>query len=65
MNYHQIEKDLQHLEHVIARILQLGRTPFPLSYWRSRIDTIEAVLASGLYPSQSLRVKRLREALSR
>ncbi|TAM03359.1 MAG: hypothetical protein EPN70_14415 [Paraburkholderia sp.] len=65
MNYHQIEKDIQHLEHVITRMLQLDRMPFPLSYWRSRIDTLETVLASGLYPSHSLRVQRLREALSR
>ena len=36
MNHHQLEKDIQHLEHVISHISAEDR--IPLSYWRSRIE---------------------------
>jgi hypothetical protein len=58
MNHHQLEKDIEHLEHVIARISSEDR--IPLSYWRDRIDR---VLGAPLVPSQASRVKRLNEAL--
>lgn len=58
MNHHQIEKDIQHLEHVITRLS--GADRIPLSYWRNRVD---AVLTAELVPSQAVRVKRIREAL--
>jgi len=58
MNHHQIEKDIQHLEHVITRLSLSDR--IPLSYWRSRVD---AMPTAELVPSQALRVKRIREAI--
>ncbi len=58
MNHHQLEKDIEHLEHVIARLSAEDR--IPLSYWRDRIDR---VLSAPLVPSQANRVKRLNEAL--
>lgn len=58
MNHHQLEKDIEHLEHVISRISAADR--IPLSYWRNRIRSV----AEGvLVPSQASRVKRLNEAL--
>jgi hypothetical protein len=59
MNHHQLEKDIEHLEHVIARLS--GTDRIPLSYWRGRIDSVSS---ANLVPSQALRVKRLSEALS-
>ncbi|PXW16052.1 hypothetical protein [Paraburkholderia caballeronis] len=59
MNHHQLEKDIQHLEHVISRLS--GADRIPLSYWRNRVDS---VLTAELVPSQALRVKRINEALS-
>jgi len=58
MNHHQLEKDIQHLEHVIARLSREDR--IPLSYWRDRVDR---VLSSQLVPAQANRVKRLNEVL--
>ncbi|MGF6757818.1 hypothetical protein [Paraburkholderia sp. GAS334] len=58
MNHHQLEKDIEHLEHVISRLTDQDR--IPLSYWRGRIDR---VLGAALVPSQASRVKRLCEAL--
>jgi len=58
MNHHQIEKDIQHLEHVIGRLS--GSDRIPLSYWRNRVDS---VLTAELVPSQAQRVKRINEAL--
>ena len=58
MNHHQLEKDIEHLEHVIARLS--GEDRIPLSYWRDRIDR---VLSASLVPSQASRMKRLNEAL--
>lgn len=58
MNHHQLEKDIEHLEHVISRISAADR--IPLSYWRNRIRSV----AEGvLVPSQASRVKRLTDAL--
>ena len=59
MNHHQLEKDIDHLERVIARLT--GEDRIPLSYWRGRL---ESVLSADLVPSQVQRVKRLRDALS-
>jgi hypothetical protein len=59
MNHHQLEKDIEHLEHVISRISAADR--IPLSYWRNRIKSV----ANGvLVPSQASRVRRLNEALA-
>ncbi|CAM2138703.1 conserved hypothetical protein [Paraburkholderia tropica] len=58
MNHHQLEKDLEHLEHVIARLS--GQDRIPLSYWRGRLDSVQVAI---LVPSQMQRVKRLSEAL--
>ncbi|MGF6244401.1 MULTISPECIES: hypothetical protein [Paraburkholderia] len=59
MNHHQLEKDIEHLEHVITRISAADR--IPLSYWRSRLKSI---LGAALVPSQASRLKRLNDALS-
>jgi hypothetical protein len=59
MNHHQLEKDIQHLEHVIARISAADR--IPLSYWRGRLRSI---LGLAVVPSQASRLKRLNDALS-
>lgn len=56
MNHEQIEKDIEHLEHVISHIS--AAHGIPLSYWRSRIDSVTAVV-----PSQVKRVQRLSDAL--
>jgi hypothetical protein len=58
MNHHQLEKDIEHLEHIIGRLS--GRDRIPLSYWRGRLDSVSN---ANLVPSQVLRVKRLNEAL--
>lgn len=58
MNHHQLESDLEHLEHVLARIS--GGDRIPLSYWRKRIDD---VTAAASIPSQKTRAQRLDEAL--
>ena len=58
MNHHQLEKDIEHLEHIIARLS--GRDRIPLSYWRGRLASVSS---ANLVPSQALRVKRLDEAL--
>ncbi|MGF7133988.1 hypothetical protein P3T40_005489 [Paraburkholderia sp. EB58] len=59
MNHHQLEKDIEHLEHVIARISSADR--IPLSYWRGRLKLI---LGTAVVPSQASRLKRLNDALS-
>lgn len=58
MNHHQLEKDIEHLEHVISHISVGDR--IPLSYWRSRINTVSG---AKLVPAQASRVKRLNAAL--
>ncbi|WP_322030146.1 hypothetical protein [Paraburkholderia sp. J76] len=58
MNHHQLEKDIEHLEHIIGRLS--GQDRIPLSYWRGRL---ESVSSANLVPSQMQRVKRLNEAL--
>ena len=58
MNHHQLEKDIEHLEHVIARISAHDR--IPLSYWRNRIQSVSS---EPLVPSQAKRVKQLDAAL--
>ena len=58
MNHQQLEKDIEHLEHVMPRISADDR--IPLSYWRNRVNSVSAAI---LVPSQASRVKRLNEAL--
>jgi hypothetical protein len=58
MNHHQLEKDIEHLERVIARLSSEDR--IPLSYWRGRLEMISS---ANLVPVQAQRVKRLNEAL--
>ncbi len=59
MNHHQLEKDIEHLEHLLPSIATADR-PLPLSYWRDRIDGLSGV---ARVPSQVNRVNRLKEAL--
>jgi hypothetical protein len=59
MNHHQLERDIQHLEHVITRISAADR--IPLSYWRNRLKSVSDVV---LVPSLASRVRRLHAALS-
>ncbi|MFM0736863.1 hypothetical protein PQQ51_06415 [Paraburkholderia xenovorans] len=59
MNHHQLEKDIEHLEHVISHISAEDR--IPLSYWRHRLDSMSG---ATLVPAQASRVKRLNAALS-
>ncbi len=59
MNHHQLESDIEHLEHVLARIS--GADHLPLSYWRKRVDD---VTAAARIPAQQRRARRLDEALS-
>ncbi|WP_133646591.1 hypothetical protein [Paraburkholderia flava] len=58
MNHLQLEKDIEHLEHVMARISSSDR--IPLSYWRNRIESVSVAV---IVPSQAHRVRRLNEAL--
>jgi len=58
MNHEQIEKDIEHLEHVIARIS--AADGIPLSYWRSRINSVSL---AALVPSQIKRVQKLSDTL--
>ena len=58
MNHEQIEKDIEHLEHVISRIS--AADGIPLSYWRSRIESVSLV---ALVPSQIKRIQKLSDAL--
>ncbi|MGH8779506.1 hypothetical protein [Paraburkholderia sp.] len=58
MNHLQLEKDIEHLEHVMARISSADR--IPLSYWRNRIESVSVAV---IVPSQAHRVRRLNEAL--
>jgi hypothetical protein len=59
MNHHQLESDLEHLEHVLTRIT--GTDHIPLSYWRKRVDDVSAAAS---IPAQKTRAQRLDEALS-
>ncbi|MGF6898833.1 hypothetical protein [Paraburkholderia sp. GAS348] len=59
MNHHQLEKDIEHLEHVISHISD--EDWIPLSYWRNRIALVSGAV---LVPAQANRVKRLDAALS-
>ncbi|HEY2025229.1 hypothetical protein [Paraburkholderia sp.] len=58
MNHQQLEKDIEHLEHVISHISAQDR--IPLSYWRSRIELVSGAV---IVPAQASRVKRLNAAL--
>ncbi|MFL9911694.1 hypothetical protein [Paraburkholderia sp. RL17-337-BIB-A] len=59
MNHRQLEKDIEHLEHVISHISAEDR--IPLSYWRNRIALVSGAV---LMPAQASRIKRLNAALS-
>lgn len=58
VNHHQLEKDIEHLEYIVARLS--GENRIPLSYWYGRV---ESMLRADLVPSQLERVKRLKEQL--
>jgi hypothetical protein len=58
MNHHQLEKDIEHLEHVITHLSAEDR--IPLSYWRNRIKSVSD---AALVPAQATRVKKLDAAL--
>jgi hypothetical protein len=58
-SHHQLEKDLEHLEHVISRVSSADH--IPLSYWRNRIKSVTE--GAAFMPSHASRVKRLNEAL--
>lgn len=58
MNHKQIEKDIEHLEHVICRIS--AADGIPLSYWRGRIDSVSLI---AIVPSQVRRVQKLSDTL--
>jgi len=58
MNHHELEKELAHLEYVFGLISPADR--IPLSYWRSRLDSLPA---SSLIPAQRSRLARLETAL--
>ncbi|HEY1995844.1 hypothetical protein [Paraburkholderia sp.] len=59
MNHHQLEKDIEHLEHVMQRIGVPDRS-LPLSYWRERVNSVTGAVCA---PSLIKRVKRLDDAL--
>lgn len=59
MNHHQLERDIEHLERLLPRIVTAGRT-LPFDYWRNRVDGLSRVV---LVRAQVDRVKRLEEAL--
>jgi len=58
INHHQLEKDIEHLEYVLARFS--GEDRIPLSYWHGRLAS---VMNADLVPSQLQRVKRLQDIL--
>jgi hypothetical protein len=60
MNHRQIEMDILHLEHVIGRISAVDR--IPLSYWRTRVDSVSS---SALVPAQQSRMQRINDQLER
>jgi hypothetical protein len=58
INYHRdLDSELAHLEHVLPHV---ARGPFPLSYWRSRID---AIGSRSKLPHYRMRYERLKTAL--
>lgn len=59
MNHRQIELDILHLEQVIRRITPKDR--IPLSYWRTRI---ESIASDSLVPAQRSRMQRIYDRLS-
>ena len=59
MNHQQLEKDIQHLEHIISHISAEDR--IPLSYWRNRLDSVSGAVRM---PTQVNRIKRLNAALA-
>lgn len=56
-NHRDLDSELAHLEHVLPHV---ARGPFPLSYWRSRID---AIGSSSKLPHYRTRYERLKTAL--
>ncbi|WGS54662.1 hypothetical protein LFL96_27030 [Paraburkholderia sp. D15] len=59
MDHHQLERDIVHLEHVISHISAADR--IPLSYWRSRIDSVSGAVRM---PAQANRIRRLDAVLA-
>ncbi|MGF6723569.1 hypothetical protein P3T43_002924 [Paraburkholderia sp. GAS41] len=59
MNHHQIEKDIEHLEHLLPQIATADR-PLPLSYWQDRVNNLTS---AARLPAQLKRVQKLTDAL--
>jgi hypothetical protein len=58
MNHRTLEKELTHLEFVVARIGL--NDPIPLAYWQARVA---ALTGAATLPTQRARVKKLSDAL--
>ena len=58
MSYHDIDKEISHLELVFGKISTNDR--IPLTYWRNRLAMFPKTL---LMPSQRARLARLEAAL--
>ncbi|WP_205962419.1 hypothetical protein [Paraburkholderia phosphatilytica] len=58
MNHRTLEKELTHLEFIVARIGL--NDPIPLAYWQARVA---ALTGAATLPTQRARVKKLSDAL--
>jgi len=58
MSYHDIDKEIAHLEVVFGLISTRDR--FPLSYWHERLCTLHS---TSLMPAQRARLARLEATL--
>jgi len=58
MSYHDIDKEIAHLEVVFGLISTRDR--FPLCYWHQRLCTL---LCASLMPAQRARIARLEATL--
>jgi hypothetical protein len=58
MSYHDIDKEIAHLEVVFGLISTQDR--FPLSYWHQRLCTLHR---ASLMPAQRARIARLEATL--
>lgn len=58
MSYHNVDKELAHLEQVF-RVIS-ARDRFPLSYWQKRLN---ALRLASMMPTQRQRVARLEATL--
>jgi hypothetical protein len=60
MNHHNVEQELQHLEYVFAHLCATSTVP-PLSYWRSRLNSLRKI---PIVPSQRERINRMEQLLA-